>query len=195
MNGLKKCKQCGEVKSETLFREYYGRGANKGQRTGGRFKTCKDCEAINNRLKYLTKKDVLTEVEQAEVDTYEKLYEVQRSLGFKPPATQGAKEKSTVSIADQMMAKYANMKPVDTGASHDMPLDEIPGILQQWLTKEFSGLEPDELRDQFDKLEAKYRPQTGLDNDLVPVYDNTYKSVLDKIEDRIDDYEDDYYME
>lgn len=193
MNGLKKCKQCGEVKSETLFREYYGRGANKGQRTGGRFKTCKDCESMNSRYKYLNKKESRTDVEQAELDTYEKMYKMQRSLGLRPPATQAPKDKPVVSMAEQLLAKYANMEPVTTAVSNETVPVETPGELQTWLTRDLTGQDPDDLQDEFDKVETKYRPQTGLDTNLAPVYDNTYKGILDKIQDRLDEHEDEFY--
>lgn len=163
------CKQCGTTKDIDNFRQYYNGG-------NSRYNVCKDCERINSRLKYLEKKSKPTDEEVEEINLIYLLYGEQEASGLKPPR-RGKKEVGVSSAAKDMLAKLAD-KNAD---------------LHDWLTKDLHSYTPEELEDIYDTLRSKYRPMIGTDNEFLPVYDNTYKTVLDKILVRFDDYEEEYY--
>lgn len=188
MQETRKCKQCGHVKSLELFRQYYGRGANKGKRSQSRYRTCKQCESINTKYKYLCKKPELTEEESTMRDKIEQLYEVQRSLGYKPPGSDPTPRDASV-IVDSLLDEYKTKEPE---VPEDMPND-MPDELRYWLNRDFLEISPDDLQEEFDEVEARYKPIIGLSDDKTPIYDTTHKVVLDKIQDRIYDYEESYW--
>lgn len=175
----KTCKQCGELKPLTQFRQYYG------GRTGT-YTTCKQCEKINSRLKYLDSKESLTEPERIERDKIYKLYEVQQAAGLRPPRRGGRRTELTDNL-DDMISKYSTQ--TSEGANVIAPSE-----LTYWLTCELTG-DPDEyINDVYEKLYDTYRPAVSIDKDtMMPVYDERYKDVLDKILQRFYDYEDTYY--
>lgn len=184
MNNFKCCKQCGEVKPIEQFRKYYG-----GRK--GHYKTCKLCEKINARYKYLRSKGDVnrTEAEMTELRKIEQLYEAQRNAGLQPPREGVGRNKPLVDSIDDMISKYA---------SHT---EEAPGIelstpheIRQWLTAELTE-EPDYYLDEvYEELKTKYRPQLRIDTaTMQPVYDDTYKDALNAVLERFYKYEDTYY--
>lgn len=186
---VKTCKQCGEIKPITQYRKYYG-----GRK--GTYTICKGCERINSREKYLSAKgDTRDNDEDIELSKIHRLYEYQRSVGLQPP---NKRERRTAISADldSMLDKYKQMNEEvqSNPVAVSLDLTGIPAELTEWLTKELT-LEPDEyIDDVYERLVEKYRPCTGIDKQtMMPVYDNTYKAVLDKILERFNDYEDSYY--
>lgn len=86
------------------------------------------------------------------------------------------------------------------------PLDpeelDIPADLKRWLDTSIddfvaAGFTPDYLQEVvYEALKAKYRPQIGTDPvTMLPMYDDTYKTVLNEILRKFDDYEDQYAMQ
>ena len=181
---VKTCKQCGEIKPISQFRRYYG-----GRK--GTYKMCKDCERINSREKYLVAKgESMNWEEEAELDKIHKLYEYQRQMGLQPPTRQ--ERRSTLGDSlDALLDKYGCM--VAQAKEMSAPAD-TPAELAKWLTEPLV-LEPDEyIDDVYEKLVETYRPCTGIDKQtMMPIYDDTYKPVLDAILARFTDYEDTYY--
>lgn len=178
----KTCKQCGELKPIEQFRKYYG-----GRK--GHYNTCKLCEKINARYKYLRNKgDSMTFEEGAELDKIERLYEAQRNAGLRPPNI-GESKAPLVDSLDDMIAKYSAPPTVPS----DMQL-EGPHDLTVWLTCELTE-EPDYYLDEvYESLKAKYRPTRHIDSSTMqPVYDDTYKDTLDKILGRFYEYETKYW--
>ncbi len=188
---VKTCKQCGEIKPLTQFRKYYG-----GRK--GTYKVCKSCERINSREKYLRAKgESMNWDEEAELDKIHELYALQRRMGLQPPTRQ----ERSVTIKDEldgMLSKYQGMAAQVAEATQkyegvnvlaDAPLDLI-----KWLTEPLTQ-EPDYYMDEvYEKLVDTYRPCTGIDKQtMMPVYDNSNKTILDKILERFTDYEDNYY--
>jgi hypothetical protein len=174
----KKCKQCGELKPEEAFRKYYG-----GRK--GHYNTCRTCERINSRLKYLMSKQAnLTSEERTEQEQILKLYQIQRKLGLQPPNT-FVQPIPTRTLVDNLLAKYE-----DVG---DLP-EWVPMDLSKWLTAELT-LDPDYYLDKvYEELVRKYRPVVRIDEQtLLPIYDDRYKEVLNKILDRFYNYETEYY--
>jgi len=194
----KVCKQCGKLKPIDSFRHYYG------GRTGT-YRTCLDCERINTREKYLRRKSESTDLspqETVELDRIHTLYHVQRQAGLQPPRTR-TETNSTMDAVTNMLQEYAaqeskeatdalvnGKRPVLPDAESEM----IPDELRTWLTAELTR-EPEYYQDDiYEKLREKFRPIKEIDQQtMLPVYDNTYKWVLDKILTRFDDYEDEYY--
>lgn len=89
---MKKCKQCGMIRENTEFRKnYYGQGTCN---------TCYQCESINSRWKYLSRKGSLKPEELTELESIEALYEKQRAMGLKPP------KRRSSTAAQSMLAEY-----------------------------------------------------------------------------------------
>lgn len=165
---MKKCKQCGVIKSQDQYRPYYG------GRTGS-YNTCKDCESINSRVKYLKRKSDLSPAEASELSKIYELWGAQRLLGLKPPGVR----RTALELVESML----NVNPVNTE-------------LQEWLDCELSE-DPDYYLDEvYDKLMSKYRPLLSINPETMERnYDDTYKDILDQIQARFEAYEVSYYQE
>ena len=187
---VKTCKQCGELKPITQYRRYYG-----GRK--GTYTMCKQCERINSREKYLTAKgESMTWQEEAELEKIHQLYEYQRSMGLQPPNKQ-VRRASLADELDSILDKYNGMSQQITAAAPpfiSQSTVEAPHELLSWLTAPLDQ-EPDYYLDEvYEHLRDTYRPCVGIDKtSMMPVYDEKYKAILDKILDRFNDYEDSYY--
>lgn len=184
MTNVQKCKQCGDVKSLTLFRNYYGK-------VNGTYKFCKDCEKLNQRLKYLNRKQDKSEAEMMEKRQIEELHDLQRSIGLEPPRrrAEGETEKSfTQSLIERQMEAAKAKQKFEVEMT-----DETPAELLRWLHEELSGYHPDELEKTMDRLVDTYRPQIGVDDELNAQYDDRHRDTLNKIQDRFDAYEEEFY--
>lgn len=177
----KSCRQCGEIKLLSQFRQYYG------GRTG-HYTICKSCEKINSRLKYLDSKESLTDVERIERDKIIKLYEAQQAAGLRPPRRSG---RSTELMADldEMIKKYQPVAP-----SEVPELVTGPAELTRWLTCELTE-DPDVyINDVYEALCETYSPVLSIDRTtMIPVRDEKFKHILDAILKRFYEYEDKYY--
>lgn len=179
----KTCKQCGQLKPHEQFRQYYG-----GRK--GRYTICLQCEKINSRLKYLEKKQNLTEAEQLEVEKIRKLYDVQRAAGLQPPRQGGGRTAPLSDSLDDMINMYTTV--VQTA---ELPEDtNTPAELIEWLTAELTE-DPDYYIDEvYEQLRSKYRPVHRIDTaTMLPIYDETHAEVLERILERFNEYEDNYY--
>ena len=173
----KVCKQCGELKPQDQFRPYYG-----GRK--GHYNTCKLCEKINSREKYLARKAVLSAEDQKELQDIHELWSCQVKLGLKPPR---AVAREPLKL-DELVGKYAEL------ASKIPNIPAAPPELIKWLTEPLTA-EPEYYQEGvYTELSDRYRPQLRIDTDtMLPVYDDTYKEVLHMILERFDAYEDKYY--
>lgn len=181
----KACRQCGELKPiEQQFRKYYG-----GRK--GYYNTCKLCEKINARAKYLKKKVSLSETEQAELDKILQLYEAQRQAGLQPPKDDAERSKPLVDSLDDMIEK---LQPKSQQLEETLEQKYIPAELQEWLSATLTE-EPDYYLDEiYEDLKLKYKPIVSIDQGTMqPVYDTTYACILDKILDKFNKYEDSYW--
>jgi hypothetical protein len=77
-----------------------------------------------------------------------------------------------------------------------VPTQEVPDELQHWLTVDTQEWKKDNISPEYlqetvyESLKAKYRPQVGVNKEtFVPIYDDTFKAVLNQILRRFDDYE------
>ena len=75
------------------------------------------------------------------------------------------------------------------------PTSEVPDELQAWLDADPAEWQAKELSPEYlqetiyESLKAKYRPQISVDRDTyLPIYDDTYKDVLNQILRKFDDY-------
>jgi len=185
----KTCKQCGELKPIEQFRKYYG-----GRK--GHYNTCKLCEKINARYKYLNNKETQSSAEIDELCKIEKLYEVQRAAGLQPPRRDAERNKPLVDSLDDMIAKYriTEVSLVAEAPDPNCIITPAPADLQLWLKCDLHE-EPDYYLDEvYEELKAKYRPQLSIDTTTMqPIYDDTYKDALDKILERFYEYEEKYW--
>lgn len=191
---FRKCRQCGEIKLETEFRQYYGETRSGKER--GRYRTCKACESINTRYKYLCKKqsnDRASEQELQELDKIEQLYDLLRAKGLKPPAK---RERSTImNLVEELLEKHSTTEvTATTDDCSELASAAAPQELLDWLNADLSQYDPEYLQDVVaDELIKKYRPQIGVDsNTYKPIYDDTHRDLLNKVLERFDEYEDNY---
>lgn len=180
------CKQCGEIKPLTQFRQYY-----KGK---GFYTICKSCESINTRAKYLNGKEHLSPAETKELGQINELYEIQRGLGLKPPTFKAHKWGSVTEqlpmLLEKYSAKYLELQQATKGLVDDGVV--VPYELARWLTEPLDKT-PEYYEDLFDSLAGTYRPVLYVSNEnFEPVYNETYARVLDKILERFNEYEDAY---
>lgn len=174
MEIMNKCKQCGEVLPDNMFRKnYYNCKPSR---------TCLKCEKINSRAKYLIRKgDKATPAEKSELAKIEQLYEYQRLAGLKPPRRRAELQRN-IEAFDKLLSKYKEAASVDT--------DE----LNKWLTEELTDTPEYYMDTVYEQLLSKYRPVLHIDQGtMMPVYDETHTEVLNKILERFTDYEDNYY--
>mgnify|MGYP000980877160 CR=1 FL=1 len=202
MANVKRCVQCGILKDADGFRKYTYSKANN---TEGTYRICRTCEAINaayRRAQQYLKENSYSDINgdvycrmQEIVTNSEALYETLKERGLRVPAKrpiqQVAKEDPLASIT-KLMDFYVE-EPTTTV---DMPVENVPDELQKWLTMSTAewkdaGISPEYLQETvYESLKAKYRPQTGVNKEtFMPMYDDTYKEVLNKILHRFDDYE------
>lgn len=196
MAEVKRCKQCGLLKDIEEFRQYT---YSKKNETGGRFSTCRSCESINS--KYMKLK--ASGEDSPEIEQIEKLYNILESQGFHTPLSRlqsTEQPKTTVDLAvDKLLRFYGDtprtvVKPVvvlPTETKTDIPVELTHWLnesSEDWIQK---GLSPEFLQETiYESLKAKYRPQVGFDQEkFVPIYDDTYRDVLNDILRRFDDYE------
>lgn len=182
------CRQCGEVKPVSQFRKYYG-----GRK--GTYKTCKMCEKINSRAKYLMNKgEACSDADLVELKKIHILWEAQRAAGLQPPRENAGRALPLVESLDDMINKYTQQAEELQEIIQTAKTSDVPAELSRWLTEPLTD-EPEYYQDVvYEDLRAKYRPKSKVDkNTLLPVYDDTYKTILDEILDRFYAYEDAYY--
>ena len=184
---VKSCKQCGELKPIEQFRSYYG-----GRK--GTYTTCRSCEKINSRAKYLEKKSTLTELERAELNKIYALYDAQRACGLQPPRRSDGRSVKLTADLDSMISSYTERARHATVTDPTLDTSATPPELLKWLSDELTEDPEYYLEDVYDELKAKYRPILRVNPEsLLPDYDDTYAAVLDRILNKFYDYEEAYY--
>ena len=178
------CKQCGELKPIDQFRKYYG-----GRK--GTYKICKFCEKINSREKYLRRKennDTIADAERIELEKIHTLWEYQRAIGLEPPRVNKHSKSPSIEELDKLTQEYAKR------AKNVKVNTDAPPELTAWLFRPLTKT-PEYYQDViYEKLQKKYRPILRIDEEtMLPVYDDTYRDILQKILERFDKYEDEYY--
>lgn len=198
MSDMKRCVQCGLLKDVQEFRLYtYSRRRN----TSGRYRLCKDCEAINSRY-VRAKRLVFTatpELKQSEsyataletIEKTEQLYILLRSKNLRVPEKKHQEE----SVLDKLLEFHSAPSTVNTVVTETKE-EALPSELASWLSAEIDDwleqdISPEYLQETvYESLKAKYRPQTGIDREtFIPLYDDTYKDALNSILRKFDDYE------
>lgn len=201
MSEVKRCVQCGMLKEEGAFRKYT---YSKTKGTEGRYRICKSCEAINQayRRAHATIDEtgfvnILTEGRGKAIEIIrqtDKLYAVLEARGLRvPPKVVSRPKEETVNAVDSLLEFYEAEVPT---ISTDMIPTDIPDELQSWLEADMqewldNNLSPEYLQETiYESLKAKYRPQVSINKDtFMPIYDDTYKAILNQILRRFDDYE------
>lgn len=176
-----KCKQCGELKPDSSYRRYYNR-------TNGINKTCLQCEAVNTRVKYLKHKELLSDAEKAELTTALELYALLQSQGLRPPGA-GRPGVPVSKVIEETKARLEVISSLAKSVDEDAA---TPPNLLYWLTCDLSEFSPWYLQDEIaTNLQETYRPVIRIEQGtLQPIYDDTYREVLNKILKRFDDFED-----
>ena len=192
------------LKEDSCFRPYtYSRGKSE----PSRYRICRDCESINTtyrRARAQLDKGGLSLAESSQLsETVSKILQLYRALeakGLQVPEYGSKKKKPAAETAvDKLLAFYGQQPQEQARQSTvDIPMEiDIPEDLNIWLTQDVNewiekGLSPEYLQETvYESLKAKYRPQLGYDSERgLPIYDDTFKDVLNQILRRFDDYED-----
>lgn len=192
------------LKEETCFRPYTH---SRGKSEPSRYRICRDCESINTtyrRAREQLDKGGLSLAESSQLsETVSKILQLYRALeakGLQVPEYGVKKKKSAAETAvDKLLAFYGQQPQEQARQSTvDIPTEiDIPEDLNIWLTQDVNewiekGLSPEYLQETvYESLKAKYRPQLGYDSERgLPIYDDMFKDVLNRILKRFDDYED-----
>lgn len=212
----KRCVQCGILKQPSDFRKYtYSVQA----KTDGRYRICKECEALNTRYRRA--------MERGDAATFERItgmYRALEALGYRTPLSAERKDSTvTNDIVDRILTHHGVTveSVVKRDPDHDKhpkeeatvvfyhgdgtstamvstivrPLAEVPEELQYWLDVDMAewtaaDLSPEYLQETiYESLKAKYRPQTGVDKDL---YIPTYDDTYKEVLNQILRRFDDY---
>lgn len=186
MSNTKQCKQCGDLKPIEQFRRYYG-----GRK--GTYKTCKLCEKINAREKYLEAKyqeGCISEDEVLELGKIHKLWEAQAKLGYQPPIYKVDKTSALSDSIDGMISRYEALGQQVAVVKADAP--QQPELII-WLSAKLTK-EPEYYLDYvYEELKRKYRPVLRIDQaTMLPVHDDTYRDILEQILDRFYEYDEAY---
>ena len=106
---------------------------------------------------------------------------MQRACGLKPPSRRNASKASLDNLID-VFSEHAKNKAA------------VPSELSGWLTADLTDTPEYYMDVVYEQLIEAYRPVLKIDQStLNPVYDDTYKDILDKILSRFCAYEDTYY--
>ena len=203
MANVKRCIQCGMLKAEEDYREYTYSKANG---TSGRYRVCKECEALNSRYKRLLKQNTLyDEAIVTELHNIEDCYRILMQKGLRTPLNNTSKVSTKTPESDtvEKLKSFYQSVPVTAPrtaiapemlAAHGLPDDLMHWLMCPVSDWEENNLSPEYLQETiYESLKAKYRPQLGFDAEKgIPVYDNTYKDTLNEILRRFDDYEETY---
>lgn len=202
MTNVKRCIQCGLLKPEDDFRPYTYAAKNN---TKGRYRICKTCEAINQAYRRAKLAEQNCEDDDAywdasqEVKRIEKLYDVLASRGLRVPNRKfESQEAKQVDDVERLMAFYET-QPTTTSPLPSAVAPAVPADLQEWLDVPMEtwleqGISPEYLQETiYESLKSKYRPMLRVDKDtFLPVYDDTYKDILNMILQRFDEYEESF---
>lgn len=217
MADMKRCTQCGLLKNVEEFRRYtYA----KEKDTDGRYRLCKQCEATNTTYRKICKqldafKDEVTgdfSFTPSTKETFyrlnkskeriELLYDMLSARGLRVPTRKVPDDPnaSVLDTVDKLFAMYGETPSATTVTATVVATpDELPDELQAWLDADPAEWQERELSPEYlqetiyESLKAKYRPQTGVDKETyLPIYDDTYREVLNQILRKFDDYEEQY---
>lgn len=217
MADMKRCTQCGLLKNVEEFRRYtYA----KEKDTDGRYRLCKQCEATNTTYRKICKqldafKDEVTgdfSFTPSTKETFyrlnkskeriELLYDMLSARGLRVPTRKVPDDPNAgvLDTVDKLFAMYGETPSATTVTATVVATpDELPDELQAWLDADPAEWQERELSPEYlqetiyESLKAKYRPQTGVDKETyLPIYDDTYREVLNQILRKFDDYEEQY---
>lgn len=205
MTNVKRCIQCGLLKPEDDFRPYTYAAKNN---TKGRYRICKSCEAINQayrRAKQTVSAHYAADMDDShdlrlEITRIEKLYDVLASRGLRVPNRKfESQEAKQVDDVERLMAFYETQPTTTTNQLPSAVAPAVPADLQEWLDVPMEtwleqGISPEYLQETiYESLKSKYRPMLRVDKDtFLPVYDDTYKDILNMILQRFDEYEESF---
>ena len=130
------------------------------------------------------------------------LYDMLSARGLRVPTKKVPEDPNAgvLGTVDKLFAMYGEKPAAATVAATVVaPTSEVPDELQAWLDADPAEWQAKELSPEYlqetiyESLKAKYRPQIGVDRDTyLPIYDDTYKDVLNQILRKFDDYEEQY---
>lgn len=205
MSEMKRCQQCGLLKDVENYRPYT---YTKQKGTQGRYRICRQCEAINSRYKravemcreevvYLANGTCLNPDVAAAKETVKKIEQLYKQLaarGLRVPGTRAPIVDQATQAIDMLLDFYSDDTPPKPTVEYSK--ESVPGDLAHWLNSSQedwleNDLSPEYLQETvYESLKAKYRPQIGIDKErLLPIYDDTYKAVLNDILKRFDEFE------
>lgn len=185
MTETRACYQCGEVKPLDQFRKYSGKRGHR--------RVCLVCEKLNNRYTYLLKipYEKLSEEQEAELNRYLVVYRSLEEAGIKVPSV-GTRKPIDDSVLTKLADRALQIKMSLDSLQPDLPVEEIPHQLKEWLVKPLAAHPDRYLEIVYPDLRTKYMPILSYNPDGTPVRDQKYFKILDAILARFNEYEDTY---
>lgn len=212
MTKYKRCAQCGCVLPEDSFKIKY---VSKKDGRVSRNRFCRACEYDTRNYNRLINSEKLTADEQCDLTDYVEVFAALEKRGYSTPLSRNATASVSTahkSIRDRLSDVLSNEDtapvnvnptPVLLTAQLPMSTNELPADLRKWLEhtagdelfvqwRDVNLFTTDYLNNVvYPALKAAYRPEVGWDNDkMVPIYDDTYKGILNQISDLFWAYED-----
>jgi len=185
---VKKCKQCGKMLVDDMFRPYYPRGTGQRKTKVGRNTVCLSCEKFNTTVNRVWKK-VRNGVDISEkeellllwtAEYYKKLVE----QGNQPIGAYARHVLGTEVTRETGVDKALELLNIELGKVEE---DEIEAEYDKLLTIELTD-EPDVYQDM---LVALLERSSGPNGKVLPKYREKFEAVAK----RFDEYEDNYVWE
>ena len=187
---MKKCKQCGKMLVDDMFRPYYPRGTGQRNTKVGRNTVCLSCEKFNTTVNRVWKKvregvDISEKEElllSRTAEYYKKLVEQgNQPIGAYARHVLGAEETRETGVD-----KALELLEIELGKAEEVK-DEIEAEYDKLLAIELTE-EPDIYQDM---LVALLERSSGPNGKVLPKYREKFEAVAK----RFDEYEDNYVWE
>ena len=193
---MKKCKQCGKVFVDDMFRPYYPRGTGQRKTKVGRNTVCLPCEKFNTTVNRVWKKvregvDISEKEElllSRTAEFYKKLVDQgNQPIGAYARHVLGAEVTRKTSVDEALELIDTELNKIEEAKEVEEVKDEIEAEYDKLLTIELTD-EPDVYQDM---LVALLERSSGPNGKVLPKYREKFEAVAR----RFDEYEDNYVWE
>lgn len=185
---MKKCKQCGKMLVDDMFRPYYPRGTGQRKTKVGRNTVCLPCEKFNTTVNRVWKKvrggvDI-SEKEELLLEWTAEYYKKLVEQGNQPIGAYARHVLGTEVMRETSVDKALELLDIELGK---VEKDEIEAEYDKLLAIELTD-EPDVYQDM---LVALLERSSGPNGKVLPKYREKFEAVAK----RFDEYEDNYVWE
>jgi len=184
---VKKCKQCGKVLVDDMFRPYYPRGTGQRKTKVGRNTVCLPCEKFNTTVNRVWKKVCegvdISEKEELLLSRTAEYYKKLVEQGNQPIGAYARHVLGTDVMRETSVDKALELLNIELGKGKEAK-DEIEAEYDKLLAIKLTE-EPDVYQDM---LVALLERSSGPNGKVLPKYREKFEAVAS----RFDEYEDNY---